>query len=417
MLIALVNSIACRYSSSWFASAYITLRRVLARHRPTPVVTRLPSAAIHHVCVFFALGSTGNAQNPGMGDVLLRNFFLKMLTDRYPVARISLVAGPKLLKRHGSLLLRHCYAHELIACPEVGAAPLSAWLDFFRRMSSRYFDLCIIDPESITVRALHACLCGVPERVGFPDDSSEQGFLTSTVVPGPFEGPYPDILAATRSWARAIGFELPNNTDFTPLFVFAPEPELLPHLPAPAVAVHVGGDRKWNRRWPLEKYAQLCDRLCSEAGASIYLVGDASDSPECEHVRAHVIANHPLARISNVSGVTLNQTANYLSRAVLFVGNDSGPMHIAGALGRPVVVPVGPTFPHLWKRAYRAQIICMDPSCFLNDTPDDRHEVRRISCSTFQCPYAFDPENPLYPRCLNAIPVEAVWNVAITHLK
>ena len=412
MLISLLDSVACRYSSSWFTSAYLAIRCFFS---PPEAAANIPPSGVRDICVFFGNGII--APDPGMGDMFLRRGFLQLLADRYPGAHISVVTGPNLLRRHGPLLLEYSGVHELIACPERGSTSLFAWIRFFRNMRSRRFDLCIIDPDSKTVRSMHAYLCGIPQRISvavFPDDAR---FLTSVVVFDASRESLPDLLAMASGWARALGAQISTNgRDFIPRVPFRPEPELLPLLPAPVVAVHVGGNPLWNRRWPLEKYVQLCARLCSEAGASIYLVGGPEDSPDCEYVRAHVTAGHPLAHISNVSVATLNQLANYISRAALFIGNDSGPMHLSAALGTPVVVPMGPTISHYWERVYDGQIVRADPAHFPSPAPYAPDPERPCNCR-FNCAAGFDPQNPDYPHCLSAIAVEAVWNAAITHLK
>jgi ADP-heptose:LPS heptosyltransferase len=414
MLISLMDGVACQYPFSTFTLAYMAVRRAFV----PPALPNVPSPPVRNICVFFANGDPRHPHEPAMGDILLRRGFLKLLADRYPAARISVVAGPNLLRRHGPVLTRHSGVHELVMCPEVGRTSLFAWMRFLRSMRFRRFDLCIIDPDSVTVRGMHAYLCGVPQRIGMAGHPLDEHFLTSVVVLDPFDGPFPDLLARASSWAKALGAELSGvGRDFIPRFPFTPEPGLLPLLPSPAVAVHVGGDKSWNRRWPLEKYAQLCDRLCSEAGASIYLVGGADDGPECEHVRAHVVARHPMAHISNVSGATLNQTANYLSRAALFIGNDSGPMHLAAALRTPVVVPMGPTISHMWERVYDGQPVRADPSQFPAHPPEDRDPARKTNCPTFRCAYSFDEKNPVYPQCLAGIPVEAMWSAVVDRLK
>jgi ADP-heptose:LPS heptosyltransferase len=414
MLISLLDSVACRYSSSSFTSAYLAVRCVFL---PPDATANIPPSSVREICVFFANGDPRVPHEPAIGDILLRRGFLQMLADRYPGAHISVVAGPDLLRRHGPVLVAYSGVHELIACPEIGPTSLFAWLRFFRNMRSRRFDLCIIDPDSVTVRSMHAYFCGVPQRIGLAVLPHDARFLTSAVVLDAFHGPFPDLLARATAWARALGAEIPaNGRDFIPRVPFRPEPELLPLLPSPVVAVHVGGDKGWNRRWPLEKYAQLCDRLCAEAGASIYLVGGPEESPECEYVRAHVIARHPLAHISNVSGATLNQTANYLSRATLFIGNDSGPMHLSAALGTPVVVPMGPTLSHMWERVYDGQGVRADPAHFPSPAPYDPDPARVCHCR-FNCAAGFDAQNPVYPQCLATIAVEALWNAAIPRLK
>jgi ADP-heptose:LPS heptosyltransferase len=379
---------------------------------------RRPDAApVSAICLLGARGEADNLHVPGMGDVICRNGVLKILSEKYPAARISLVAGPRFIERFRTLLLAHAYVHELIECPEIGQESIRSWLVFLGRMRGRRFDLCIVDPDSVTVRALHGFLCGMPRRIGIPAAAAESPFLTAVVPVRPTRGPVPDLLDITRGWADAIGVPAATDAnDFTPRFPYRPDSRSRVDLPRPLVAVHVGGDKSWNRRWPLDHYTELCLKLCSDAGASVCLVGGTDDAAESACVHASVTRLDPGANIRNLTGRTLNDLANYLAQAALFIGNDSAPMHVAAAVGTPVIILSGPVHTYLWERMYEAQRIHAGFLCPLTDAAPRRHSVRQINCLAFRCPYEFDPEHPTYPTCMRAIPVDEVWNAAVARL-
>jgi len=365
--------------------------------------------------LFGAIADPNNHHVPGLGDLVSRNAFLKILSDSHRSARISFVGGPRLIRRFGGYLLNHAYVDELIECPEPGEATLRQWLRFFRHMRDRGFDLCIVDPAS-AVRAMHACLCGIPQRIGVAAHPSEIPFLSTPLQLRPATpGSFPDLLDVTDAFARALNAQL-DTVELTPRFPY--ERVRSTHAPGIIVAVHAGGDKSWNRRWPLWKFQQLCERLCREAGVTVYLTGGPDDGPENEELLASVSSVHPSARIFKVSDGTLNEMAERLDEATLFIGNDSAPMHIAAALGKPLIVLCGPIDAGFWERMYAATVItrptrCQRPSEFSGR----RHRERQYSCLEHQCPYTFDARHPAYPKCLSDIDVDDVWSAAQRHLQ
>lgn len=417
----LIQSVICRWLSPdtvpllrQLASLYLRASLRLARAaRP------VPDAAISRICLFCALGDLENPHyRPGLGDMILKSAFLKVLATRYPAAHISLVAGPGLIAGFGPFLLRHSYIKELIECPEVGQGGVRDWYRFLNEVRARRFELCIIDPFSVTTRALHAYWCGIPRRIAAATGSAEDRFATSLVTMHFAERGAPDLLDFTSAFARAIGIEAGNGGQvFTPRLRYVAKNALRLTVPRPIVAVHVGGDRSWNRRWPLASFQELCLRLCVDAGASVWLVGGGDDSVECEIVLQHVRRRRPGASIRNLSGVDVNDTLNYLSQATLFVGNDSAPMHMAAALGVPVVVLVGPVDSRLWERMYEARTVSAGASCHSIDAHPRRYYERQINCLTWRCPYAFDPQRPVYLRCMQDITVEQTWQVVADCLR
>jgi ADP-heptose:LPS heptosyltransferase len=90
------------------------------------------------------------------------------------------------------------------------------------------------------------------------------------------------------------------------------------------------------KRWPVEKFAQLIAPLKERFALEVILAGGAD---------AAAMAKDLPGAINLAGRTTLKQLTALLERADLVVANDSGPMHIAAALGRPLVTPFGPTNP------------------------------------------------------------------------
>jgi lipopolysaccharide heptosyltransferase II len=93
------------------------------------------------------------------------------------------------------------------------------------------------------------------------------------------------------------------------------------------------------KRWPPERYAALADRLVREAGVTVALIGGPLDRPVCDAMRAAMEA----PCIDLTGDTSFAERGAFLQRCALFVGNDSGPMHLAVAVGCPVVAVFGPT--------------------------------------------------------------------------
>ena len=97
------------------------------------------------------------------------------------------------------------------------------------------------------------------------------------------------------------------------------------------VALHPGA-RDPRRRWPAEKFGRVARALAAEAGVRVAVVGDTGERGLAQQVCAAAASD----RVVNLAG-TLSMPAlvGLLARAALFVGNDSGPRHLAQALGAP----------------------------------------------------------------------------------
>ena len=85
----------------------------------------------------------------------------------------------------------------------------------------------------------------------------------------------------------------------------------------------------------------MADHLAGRYGAGVLLVGSEEDEELAEEIRRAV--HHPVTDLTGRLG--LRQTAAVLQASHLFIGNDSGPTHMAEAVGTPVVAIFGPTDP------------------------------------------------------------------------
>ena len=85
--------------------------------------------------------------------------------------------------------------------------------------------------------------------------------------------------------------------------------------------------------WPLERFAEVADRLADKYGFKVIIVSGKNDS-----AKAKVVAQAMKSPAVNLAGETsLSQLASLLKRCALFISNDSGPVHLAVAVGVPVI--------------------------------------------------------------------------------
>ncbi len=99
------------------------------------------------------------------------------------------------------------------------------------------------------------------------------------------------------------------------------------------------------KRWPHYHYAQLAEKLISEKGYQVLLFGSTKDQPAGEDI-CNLLSDEAKAYCRNLSGDTsLEQAVNLIAACDAIISNDSGLMHIAAALDRPLVALYGPSSP------------------------------------------------------------------------
>jgi lipopolysaccharide heptosyltransferase II len=148
----------------------------------------------------------------------------------------------------------------------------------------------------------------------------------------------------------------------------------------PLVMFHPGA-RYWFKGWPAERFAQLADRLWSEAGCLVLIGGGAMERTAAAEIQrlAHC---QPI----NMAGrIDLRQFAAIVKRCALYIGNDNGSMHLAAAVGTPVIGLFGPSSPVEWAPSGTAAVttiykgldcrICYHPTC----TRGEQNCMRQIT--------------------------------------
>lgn len=206
-------------------------------------------------------------------------------------------------------------------------------------------DAAVVIPRSLRA-ALAPALARIPVRVGF----AAQG--RSFLLTHPVRGWKPLRLAHRSAYVAALlaplGVPAPAAAwEFRPsdeAFQFADR--WLAAAPGrraglPVVAFEPGGAYGVAKRWGEDRYAELARRLISTGTADVVLVGTNDSMPL--HDR---IVRGAGVRLLEAAGATdLAQLAALLKRSALLVTNDTGPMHLAAAVGTPVLALFGSTDP------------------------------------------------------------------------
>jgi ADP-heptose:LPS heptosyltransferase len=129
------------------------------------------------------------------------------------------------------------------------------------------------------------------------------------------------------------------------------------------IAFHVGASCP-SKRWPVEKFSDVADRLSDVYKYDIVLVG----GDDTEELSAKMISLMRGRAVDLTGSLMLGELAEFLSRCRLFISNDSGPVHVAAAVGTPVIAIFGRKDPGLSPRRWgpiggRDMVLHKDAGC------------------------------------------------------
>jgi lipopolysaccharide heptosyltransferase II len=192
---------------------------------------------------------------------------------------------------------------------------------------------------------LLAFLAGIPRRVGF-SRGQEGVFLTDRVAPVPARNEreaYLDLLRAINvpaAYEKSFFYLSPEEDRFLADFLKRHKIRAEDRV----VGIGPGGGKNVksympSRRWPVENYARLAKKLVQENACRVILFGGRDE----KNLAARVLSECP--ECVDAMDLSYGEMASVFRRCLLYIGNDSGPLHIADAMGASTLSFFGPTNP------------------------------------------------------------------------
>ena len=331
----------------------------------------------------------------GMGSIVLATPMLRALKTAYPRCRITFLTfeqNEPLCRAIPAIDRVHSYRGT---SPTAFLRSFAALLRFLRR---ERFDVAIDLEFFANFTAIVTALSGAGVTVGYDGPKFwRRPFYTNT-----FAFDYTHITDVFLKAARALGTEVSGGPLEAPVVDDALRAARLAQLLRDCgvaatdrlVCVNVNASPlEYKRRWPLASYQQLIQRVLERFdGYRLVLIGSGEDR---DYVEALAGLVGPHRHLINLCGaIDLDQLVLLLQQAHLFIGNDSGPLHLAVALGIPTVSFFGPETPALYGPRGAAHTVL----------------YKNIPCSPCLNVYN-SKENPACHNnvCMQSIGVEEAW--------
>ncbi len=276
-----------------------------------------------------------------LGDIIHALPTLSALRRRFVHAHIRW-----LVKREwAEILVGHPDLTDVIA----GDLGWRQWPRLVARLRRDRYDL-VLDLQGLFRSGLLARLTGAPIRVGFAGGREGSPRFYSDLVHLPVSEAVPWRLIPMHAVDRNLALAAYIGADVTkPEFRFPDLEEETGRMekvlteggiaPDEPVVAFAPVDRHRLRSWPLERYAEAAQRLTRMGIGKILLLGTAGQ----RDIVPPFIKKVPSGLIDLVGRTTIRELAVLLRRAHLLVANDSAPLHLAAALGTPVIGLFGPT--------------------------------------------------------------------------
>ena len=309
-----------------------------------------------------------------VGDVVLSLPAVRDLRRAFPAARLSVLARSWVADLYG-------------AVSEVDEVMLSRGLRADQDLARGRFEAAVLLPNSFSV-ALAAWGAGIPERWGFATQGRGLLLTRAPRVPAAVRGR--SQVYYYRAMLEGLGFDTARPPDAS---LRCPEEwrargRGLLGSNGPWLGLNPGAFFGTAKRWRPERYGAVGDLVSQRVGARVVLVGGKAERPLADEIAARMTTKPRVL----TGETTLPELVGVLTCLDGFVTNDSGPMHLAAALGVPLVAVFGSTD---WREtapvAERATVV--------------REPVECAPCGLREC--------PIDHRCMRAVTVDRVTQATL----
>ncbi len=327
-----------------------------------------------------------------LGDVVHALPVLHGLRKRFPEAHIAwMVATPfiPLVANHPDVDEIVEFNRKKLARWFIQPASLLAFRNFSRALKSARYDL-VIDLQGLFRSGYFTWVTGAKWRVGFADAREMAPMFYNKRLPKRSA----DEHAVEHNYrvAEALGF---TRVKPTIDLAITDDERLRAKSILEGVGVAEGAEyaavlpsARWEtKQWLPERFSELIDRIANERGLRSVIMGAPDERELCAK-----IANRCTSSPVDISGTTnLRELAAIIEKAAVVVCHDSGPMHLAAALDRPMVSILGPTNPlRTGPWGHQDSVVRRDLDC-------SPCYLKRLS----QCRYDHS--------CMKELPVEPVY--------
>jgi heptosyltransferase-2 len=320
-----------------------------------------------------------------VGDAIMALPALRAVRTRFPEAHIAIVARPYVAEIYRD---QHV-CDQLVPYDVQGAqASISARESLARELRAQKFDVALLLQNAFDAAWL-AWRAGIPERIGYARDARSILLTKAVPVPKPGEIPTHEQFYYLQLPRRAGWLDHLNGESYIALNLDpqakqqAAERLFAAGARSNALRVAIGAGASYGsaKCWPPDRFAEVANRLAVESDADVILFGTPSELA----VSSAISAGMRRPPIDLTGKTSVAELPALLSQCHLFIGNDSGAMHVASAVGLPVVAIFGPTDPlGTAPVTTRCTIVQEKPycsPCFLRRCPTDHRCMTKISPS------------------------------------
>ena len=324
-----------------------------------------------------------------IGDLVNALPTLKAIKKSYPQSRLTILVTPRVKE----VVEGYPYLDEIVYYDILGKDKgLKGLFRIIRRIRRENFDLVVDLEQYYRITSLISYFSGIPNRAGF--DLAGQGRRNLFTIKIPYLTEKHEVETFLEA-ASQIGADI-SEKGLVEIWVSLEDRKYVDRFLKEAgvstgdliIGIHPGtGPSAISRRWQTEKYVVLADWMISELKAKVIFTGSPSETGRINEI-TETMTSPPIVAAGKTN---LKQLAEISRICKLFISVDTGPLHIAAAMGTKVIGLFGPNTPVKWgpygnghitiykglecspcTKQYLGQVSnCKDPICMKNITVED----------------------------------------------